>query len=55
MNPNDPEAEIMRLKDGRTPLAYKAEQEAEIALLSSQEDAVIIQRSHCRSWPRRDE
>jgi transposase len=24
-NPNDPEAEITRLKDGRTELAYKAE------------------------------
>lgn len=26
VNPNDPEAEITRLKDGRTALAYKAEQ-----------------------------
>jgi hypothetical protein len=26
VNPNDPEAEIMRMKDGRTALAYKAEQ-----------------------------
>jgi transposase len=26
VNPNDPETEITRLKDGRTALAYKAEQ-----------------------------
>ena len=26
VNPHDPEAEITRLKDGRTALAYKAEQ-----------------------------
>ena len=26
INPNDPEAEITRLKDGRTALGYKAEQ-----------------------------
>ena len=31
MNPNDPEAEITRLKDGRTALAYKAEQAVDMA------------------------
>lgn len=30
VNPNDPEAEIARLKDGRTALAYKAEQAADM-------------------------
>jgi len=30
VNPNDPEAEITRLKDGRTALAYKAEQAADM-------------------------
>jgi transposase len=30
MNPHDPEAEIARLKDGRTALAYKAEQAVEM-------------------------
>jgi transposase len=30
VNPNDPDAEIARLKDGRTALAYKAEQAADM-------------------------
>jgi transposase len=31
LNPNDPEAEITRMKDGRTALAYKAEQAVDMA------------------------
>jgi len=31
MNPSDPEAEITRLKDGRTALAYKAEQAVDMS------------------------
>ena len=31
VNPNDPEAEITRLKDGRTALAYKAENAVDMA------------------------
>jgi len=41
INPNDPEAEITRLKDGRTALAYKAEQAVDM-----QSGAIVAVTTH---------
>jgi len=41
VNPNDPEAEITRLKDGRTALAYKAEQAVDM-----QTGAIVAVTTH---------
>ena len=41
INPNDPEAEITRLKDGRTALAYKAEQAVDM-----QTGAIVAVTTH---------
>ena len=41
INPNDPEAEIARLKDGRTALAYKAEQAVDM-----QSGAIVAVTTH---------
>jgi transposase len=41
VNPNDPEAEITRLKDGRTALAYKAEQAVDM-----QSGAIVAVTTH---------
>ena len=53
MNPHDPEAEITRLKDGRTALAYKAEHALDMdtgAIVAAHLTAITNHQSCWRNW-----